>query len=185
MRKTIGTFALALAAVASAGAARAQSVIPLAVEARASAAVPTGDFADFGGGGGIGTGYGFGARAELKLNPLFSVYGGYSWTGYDYEDVEETLTQQGADAGIRLGLGRGLIPLGPYARGGIVYHKLEDDTFEGESKLGYEVGGGLSFPLGLVISVTPEVTYTRINDALGADRDLSAVRFGVGLRAAL
>jgi opacity protein-like surface antigen len=183
MKKSIVTLAAALAAVTFVDGAHAQSIIPLAVEARASAAVPVGDFKDFE--GGIGTGYGFGVNGELKLSPLFGVYGGYSWTGYDLDAADETLTQQGLDAGIRLGLGRGLIPLGPYARGGIVYHKLDDGHDHGdERKLGYEVGAGLSFPLGAVISVTPEVSYTRIADAF-VDRDLSAVRFGVGLRAAL
>lgn len=181
MKKTIATFATALAAVTFTGAARAQSATPLAVEARASAAVPIGDFQDTG--GGIGTGYGFGVNGEIKLNPLFGVYGGYSWTGYDFDAGDDRLEQQGVDAGVRLGLGLGL--LNPYARGGIVYHKLDDGIAERESKLGFELGAGLGFPLGQVISVTPEVGYTRINDALGDDAHLSAVRFGVGLRAAL
>ena len=181
MKQTIATFAAALAAVGFAGAAGAQSVIPLAVEARASAAVPIGDFQDTG--GGIGTGYGFGASGELRLTPLFGVYGGYSWTGYDFDAGDDRVEQQGVDAGVRLGLGLGM--LNPYARGGIVYHKLDDGLGELDSKLGYELGAGLSFPLGQVISVTPEVGYTRINDALGDDAHLSAVRIGVGLRAAL
>ena len=181
MKKTIVTFAAALAAVTLAGRAQAQSIIPLAVEARASAAVPMGDFKDFE--GGIGTGYGFGVNGELKLNPLFGVYGGYSWTGYDLEEGDERLEQQGIDAGVRVGLG--LLPLRPYARGGIVYHKLDDGHDHGnERKLGYEVGAGLSFPLGAVISVTPEVSYTRIGEALEG-QDVSALRLGVGLRAAL
>jgi opacity protein-like surface antigen len=181
MKKSIAAFAAALAAVAVTVGARAQSVIPLAVEARASAAVPTGDFSDIE--GGIGTGYGFGVNGELRLNPLFGVYGGYSWTGYDFDDGGDRLTQQGIDAGVRVGMG--LLPMRPYARGGVVYHKLDDGHDHGdERKLGYEVGAGLSFPLGMVISVTPEVSYTRINDVLG-DQDLSAVRLGVGLRAAL
>ncbi len=181
MKKTIAAFAAALAAVTLAGAARAQSVVPLAIEARASAAVPTGDFEDTG--GGIGTGYGFGVDGELKLNPLFGVYGGYSWTGYDYEAGEDRVEQQGVDAGVRVGLG--LLPLNPYARAGVVYHQLDDGITRHERKLGYELGAGLSFPLGQVLSVTPEVSYTRINDALGDDDHLSAVRLGVGLRAAL
>lgn len=181
MKKTIASFAAALAAVGFAGAAQAQSVVPLAIEARASAAVPTGDFGDTG--GGIGTGYGFGVNGELKLNPLFGVYGGYSWTGYDFEEGDDRVEQQGVDAGVRVGLG--LLPLNPYARAGIVYHKLDDGIAENERKLGYELGAGLGFPLGRVISVTPEVSYTRINDALGDNDHLSAVRFGVGLRAAL
>lgn len=177
--KTITTFAAALAALAFADGARAQSIIPLSVEARAGAAVPVGGFKDVG--GGIGTGYGFGGNVGLKLNPLFGVYGGYSWTGYDFDGVDETLTQQGLEGGVRVGLG--ILPLGPYARGGVVYHKL-DDGLERDGKLGYEVGAGLSFPLGIVISVTPEVSYTRIAEAIDG-QDLSAIRFGVGLRAAL
>lgn len=180
MKKTLATVAAALAAVTLAGAARAQSAIPLAVEARASAAVPTGDFQDAG--GGIGTGYGFGVQGELRLSPLVGVYGGYSWTGYDFDAGDDRLEQQGVDAGIRVGLGP--LPLGPYARGGIVYHRLGGGIPEQDSRLGYELGAGLSFPLGMVVSVTPEVSYTRINDAGGDDNHLSAVRFGVGLRAA-
>jgi opacity protein-like surface antigen len=177
MKKSIVAMAAAVAVAGFAESTQAQSLIPLAVEARASAAVPTGDFSE-----GIGTGYGFGVNGSLKLNPLFGVYGGYSWTGYDYDDIDETLTQQGFEGGVRIGLG--LLPFSPYARGGAVYHKLEAAGGESDRKLGYEVGAGLSFPLGLVISVTPEVSYTRINDIVG-DTDLSAVRFGVGLRAGL
>ncbi|HEV2147410.1 MAG TPA: outer membrane beta-barrel protein [Longimicrobiaceae bacterium] len=181
MKKSIVMMAAAVAAVGLAESARAQSLVPLAVEARASAAVPTGSFSDFE--GGIGTGYGFGVNGSLKLNPLLGIYGGYSWTGYDLDARDETLTQQGLDAGVRVGLG--LLPMRPYARGGVVYHKLDDGHgHDNERKLGYEVGAGLSFPLGMVISVTPEVTYTRINDAIEG-QDLSAVRVGIGLRAGL
>ncbi len=181
MKKTMAGIVAALAAVTFSDQARAQSIIPFSVEAQASAAVPTGDFGDVE--GGIGTGYGFGVKAGVKLNPLFGVYGGYSWTGYDFDVGDDRLTQQGFDGGIRVGLG--LLPMSPYARGGVVYHKLDaGHGHDEDNKLGYEVGAGLSFPLGMVLSVTPEVTYTRINDAIDGEA-LSAVRFGVGLRAAL
>ncbi|HEX2095662.1 MAG TPA: outer membrane beta-barrel protein [Longimicrobiaceae bacterium] len=181
MRKTIVTTAFAaLAAVAFAYDARAQGRSPLSVEARASAAVPTGSFADVA--GGIGTGYGFGVTGELALTPALGVYAGYSYTGFDLDDREDTLDETGLDAGVRASFGAGG-RFTPFLKGGVVYHKLETDLVEGESRLGFEVGGGLDLPLGNVISVTPGISYTQIpgDDDLG-ETDLSHVRLGVGLR---
>jgi len=50
----------------------------------------------------------------------------------------------------------------------------EDVEGENDYELGFEVGGGLAFPLGPRISVTPAVSYTTIDD-------LNFVRAQVGL----
>lgn len=177
MRKSIMGLTAALAAATFAGTAHAQMRSPLSVEVRASAAIPTGDFANTG--GGIGTGYGIGADAHFALTPQFGVYAGYSYTGFDYDNFDDTLKETGIDAGVRASLGSGAA-FTPYLRGGIVYHKLNNQLGNSDSRTGFEVGAGLDYPLGLVLSVTPEVSYTRINQ--DAAPDLSHVRLGVGLR---
>lgn len=177
MRKSIVSLTMALAAVAFAGTAHAQMRSPLSLEVRASAAIPNGDFANTG--GGIGTGYGIGADAHFALTPQLGLYGGYSWTGFDYDNFDDTLKETGVDAGLRASLGSGAA-FTPYLRGGVVYHKLEDRLGNRDSRTGFEVGAGLDYPLGLVLSVTPEVSYTRINR--DDTPDVSHVRLGVGLR---
>jgi len=174
MRKTLMSLTAAFAAATFAGTAQAQMRSPLSVEVRASAAIPTGDFAT-----GIGTGYGIGADAHFALTPQLGIYAGYSYTGFDYDNVDDTLNETGIDAGVRAALGSGAT-FTPYVRGGLVYHKLENDFGKSDSKAGFEVGAGLDYPLGLVLSVTPEVSYTRI--VQDAAPDLSHVRLGVGLR---
>ncbi len=179
MKKTITAGLLAaLAALASVDGAHAQGRSPLSFEARAGAALPLGDFRDVL--GGIGTGYGVGVTGELALTPMLGVYAGYSYTGFELDTGDETLDQTGADAGIRASLGYGR-SMTPFLKGGVVYHKLETDFAEGESKLGFEVGGGVDYPLGNVLSVTPAVSYLRIPGDEG-EVDLSQVRLGVGLR---
>ena len=183
MKKTFAVTCAALAAVALANQdAGAQLRSPVSFEVRASAAIPTGDFADVA--GGIGTGYGIGATGEFALTPMLGIYAGYSYTGYDLDNVDDTLNETGIDAGIRANLGSGLGAFTPYLKGGIVYHQLETDLFERDEKLGFEVGGGLDYPLGPTLSVTPGISYTRISGDV-PQVDVSAVRLGIGLRARL
>jgi hypothetical protein len=80
----------------------------------------------------------------------------------------------------------------PWVRAGAIYNTAEfdyeADAFDRESdgQLGYEVGGGLTFPLGLVVSFTPAVRYRsyspEFGDARGGeDVDFSTVVADLGL----
>jgi opacity protein-like surface antigen len=83
-------------------------------------------------------------------------------------------------------------------RGGLLYHTLDldvdgtvadeiicDGDCDSDASLGFEVGGGLDFPLGRKVSVTPAVRYTSYEADFGdADDDptISSVVLDVGLR---
>lgn len=197
-KSTIGMLA-AVAAVGFAGTAAAQvtgPTTPFSVEVRAGAALPTGDFGDV-----VSTGWTVGVDGTFNITPMFGIYGGYSYSSYALdEELEELfgeadITEQGFDAGIKATLGGGTLPFTPYLRGGLIYHKLDGefedgDVDEGEEldyELGFEVGGGLMFPLGPRISVTPSVSYTSFSlsaedDELEAfDVDISTFKVGIGL----
>lgn len=71
----------------------------------------------------------------------------------------------------------------PFVRVGLVYYETEvsggdnDEriTISGGSEAGFQAGGGLVFPLGPRISVTPAAMYANVDDA-------SWLTLGVGLR---
>ncbi|HEV2149786.1 MAG TPA: outer membrane beta-barrel protein [Longimicrobiaceae bacterium] len=168
--------AAALAAVVFAAPARSQGMLPFSVEARTGLAFPTGEFGD-----GLALGYGLGASAIFNVTPTLGVYGGYSYTQFDFDDdvfgdVDDTFDVQGFDAGARLGLP--MAGLSPYLRGGVVYYKAGDAGNE----LGFQVGAGLDYRLGPVVSFTPEVSYVTVPVGEGRGPDASFVRADVGLR---
>lgn len=169
--KRFALLAAALAAAAAATPANAQS--PLAVEGRVGLAFPTGDF-----GRDLALGYGIGANVSLDVTRNIAVYGGYSYTQFDYDrdflDTEETFDVQGFDAGVRVGLP--MAGLSPYLRGGVVYYKPEN----ADNELGFQAGAGLDYRLGPVVSFTPEVSYVSVPAAAGPNGTF--VRADVGLR---
>ncbi len=184
-----------VAAVALAGTAQAQTgtlpTSPLSVDVRAGAAFPTGDFGDI-----AETGYTVGGDLSLMLSPMFSLYAGGSYSSFavadEFQELLEGLTGgqigdlsynlYGADAGVKAAFPT-MSGFTPFLRGGLVYYTAElgggddlgeDVEEENDWEAGFEVGGGLAFPLGPRISVTPEVTYTGIED-------LNFVRAQIGL----
>ncbi len=177
MRRTVFV-AAALAAVAFAVPANAQSVLPLAVEGRAGLAFPTGDFGES-----LGMGYGLGANVSFAVAPTLALYGGYSYTQFDYDqdvvDTDETLDVQGFEGGARLGLP--MVGFSPYVKGGAVYFKSSGGGIESDNQLGFTVGAGLNYALGPVVAFTPEVTYVTVP---GRDNstDANFIRADVGLR---
>lgn len=168
--------AAALAAVAFAAPAHAQSMLPFAVEGRAGLAFPTGDFGEA-----LGTGYGLAANVSFNVAPTLALYGGYSFTQFDFDDdlvdTDETFDVKGFEGGARLGLP--MVGFSPYVKGGAVYFKGGVDDNDSDSKLGFTVGAGLNYALGPVVSFTPEVTYVTIPDDGG---DANFIRADVGLR---
>lgn len=174
--KRFALVAAALAAAAVAAPANAQS--PLAVEGRVGLAFPTGDFGE-----GLGLGYGIGANVSLNVTPTIAVYGGYSHTQFDYDDdlfdTDDTFNVQGFDAGARLSLP--MAGFSPYLRGGVVYYQGGvSGGQKSDSELGFQVGAGLNYTLGPVVSFTPEVSYVTVPAEFGPDA--SFVRADVGLR---
>ncbi|MBV9773434.1 MAG: porin family protein [Gemmatimonadetes bacterium] len=166
--------------------AHAQGTSPFSVEGRVGLAFPTGDFGD-----GLGMGYELGANAMFNLLPSLGIYAGYTFITFDLDDDvfgdtgDTTFNLQGLDAGVKLSvpttaMGPGLTP---YLRGGIVYYKgeLSDTDFSSDSRLGFQVGAGLDYPLGRTVSITPEVNYVQIPEKNGSG-DASFFKAGFGLR---
>ncbi|HEX8694064.1 MAG TPA: porin family protein [Longimicrobium sp.] len=190
MKKTTSGLLAALAALSVAGTAQAQlgPTTPFSVEVRGGAALPQGDFGD-----GLDTGWGLGLNASYNFTPMLAVYAGYSFNSFAVEDDGEEFDADVNDRGFDAGLRAGFAPIGgfsPWVRGGLVFHEIEiEDNDSGlsattDSNLGFEVGGGLSFPLGPRISVTPGVSYTRYtidDEDLEEDLDVSHLKIDIGL----
>jgi opacity protein-like surface antigen len=190
MKKAAAGIFAALATVAFAGGAHAQIVpnlTPFSVEVRGGVAFPTGDMKD-----GVKTGYTTSANVTFHALPMLGIYGGYTLNNFDSKSADVgTVTEHGADAGVRLDIPTPLIPIDPFIRAGAVFHKVQlNDTplgdIKSDNKLGFEVGAGAAFALGPKVSVTPAVSYTRINNlkfgGTSSDVDLSHVRADIGLR---
>lgn len=193
-RTTLGMIAM-IAALGVAGQAEAQmGTLPISAEVRGGFGFPMGDFGDDAGRR-ASAGPGFEANVGLGLTQMVGVYAGFNWFEFGQESSvidDENLTDSGLNAGAMLNLS-GMAPMGPWIRGGVVWHKLEGDRAfagvadrESDRSLGFEVGGGLSFPLGMVISVTPGVryvSYTPQYDGNAADNsNVSYLIADVGLR---
>ena len=173
------TSALALACAAAPHPAAAQ-LLPLALEARGGIALPMEEF-----GGAQG-----GASAELSATwhalPFIGVYGAYQWNRFAWDGTGGHATDSGIAAGVRVNIPTPLIPIDPWIRAGVVAHQLRAETLDEESRRGYEVGGGLAFPLARGATLTPAVTWTRYRHGSGAaDGELLQVhhlRADVGVR---
>lgn len=183
MQKSIVSALAALCAVAAARPAAAQTLptTPLSVEVRGGAAFPMGDFADERQGN-AETGWGYGGNVSLQLNPALALYAGYDrfeFPSDNFEvdlpgnvgDVDGKWIDSGFSGGVKLMLPLATMSrLGPWVKGGVVYRKLGvnldderfdelEDELETDPALGFEVGGGLSLPLGPRVAVTPGVRY--------------------------
>jgi hypothetical protein len=169
--KKITTGLLALAAVALAGSAQAQAmpVSPFSVEVRGGLAFPTGDLDDV-----ADSGITVGANGTYMFTPMLGLYAGFTYNSFslgeeaDDLNVDGSINTYGFDAGVKAMFASPTLPVTPFLKGGLVYHKLQleiedidlgddDDTDFG---LGFEVGGGVMVPLGPRLSFTPAVSYT-------------------------
>lgn len=192
LKRSLPLLAGALAAVALAAPARAQlpSFTPFSFEARAGVAMPTGDLADV-----ANTGYTLSGSATYHFIPMVGIYGGYTYSRFEVEGDDEAgfdLVDSGFDLGARLAIPTPLIPIDPWIKGGLVYHKVsaegdgieEDDDNDGDRELGFQVGAGLGFGIGPV-SLTPGVGFTsyRIGGEEGSDDvTLSYWEASIGVR---
>ncbi|HEU4452800.1 MAG TPA: outer membrane beta-barrel protein [Longimicrobium sp.] len=191
-KSTVGILA-ALAAVSVAATANAQTgpTTPFSFNVNAGAALPTGDFGDL-----VSTGWTVGVDGTFNITPMFGIYAGYSVSQFGLSDDAEELfgegdvTEQGFDAGIKATFGGGTLPFTPFLRGGLIFHKLgadfeddDEDVEDSDSELGFEIGGGITFPLGPRISVVPSASYLQWTPEEDGEEsiDVSQVKVQIGL----
>lgn len=173
---------LVCAIVAAPSVAGAQMALPVKLGVSGGAAMPMGDF---GRDDAFDTGWGFEVNANLHLVSGLGVYAAYDRYEFPFErDIVFGLGQSSGDlvdhglaGGLVLAVPGGGMGLNPWIRGGAIYNSaqfdfdnVEDDP-ESESALGWEVGGGLDFPLGFVVSVTPSVRYRTYAPDFGGSSD--------------
>lgn len=176
MMRRLAYAAATLAAMLVAAPAAGQGMLPFMVEGRGGLAFPTGEFGD-----GLGLGYSLGANAIFNVTPMFGVYGGYTFITFDFDDdlfgdTDETFDVQGFDAGVLVNLPAA--GLSPYLRGGVVFY----EAGLADRELGFQGGAGLNYPLGPVISITPEVSYVQIPAEFGPNGSFVKVDFGLRAR---
>jgi hypothetical protein len=189
LKRSLPLLAGALAAVALTAPARAQlpSFTPFSFEARAGVAMPTGDLKDV-----ANTGYTLSGSATYHFIPMVGIYGGYTYSRFEVEGDDESgydLVDSGFDLGARLAIPTPLIPIDPWIKGGLVFHKVnvegenieEDD--DSDAQLGFQVGGGLGFGIGPV-SLTPGVSFIsyKVDNEDDDDVTLSYWEASIGVR---
>jgi len=146
----VGLFALA-ALAAGVDRAAAQGTLPITLEARIDAGIPTGDLAD-----GFDAGLGWGVFGGFDLTPNFTIYGGYSRFEFnDKSDLNVNAKDDGFDLGGRVRLGTGAGVWTPFAQFGVLFH---DET-------GFEAGLGADYPVGNGVALTPMARFRKVGDA--------------------
>jgi len=154
---TVGAAALAAAALlAGPAAAQIPHFTPFAFEGRAGLALPIGDLGDV-----AKTGYSFGGNITYHAFPVVGFYAGASMAKMSAKATGD-YTDSGFELGARIGIPTPLIPIDPWIKGGVAFHRLEL-TDAGTADFsdwgtGFEVGAGLGFGFG-PLSITPGVTY--------------------------
>jgi opacity protein-like surface antigen len=178
MKKTLVSMMAAVAVVGAANAAHAQlPTTPFSVELRGGLAFPTGDLKD---GDDLDNGVALSVNGQYQVNPMFSVYAEYDWSQFGITDTSEDLTDQGFGAGVIANFNAGSIQ--PFLRAGVAVNQLSAAGEDAQDEqVGFRVGGGLNFPLGNRLSVTPGVLYTAygIKDS---DFDVTHLTVDVGLK---
>jgi opacity protein-like surface antigen len=179
---TVGAAALAAALLAGPAAAQIPHFTPFAFEGRAGLALPTGDLGDA-----AKNGYSLGGSITYHAFPVVGFYAGASMAKMSAEEDDGDYTDSGFELGARIGIPTPLIPIDPWIKGGVAFHRLEltntTDDFD-DWGTGYEVGAGLGFGFG-PLSITPGVTYVsyKVNDGSSAtDATVSLVKAELGVR---
>jgi opacity protein-like surface antigen len=188
INKTV--FAAALAAASLAGTAHAQALptTPFSLEVRAGAAIPTGDLKEV-----AKTGYTVGANVSYAATPMVSIFGGYTMNSFGVK--EDVTTEEGEafpdDASLRVRVSgpeagvRVNVPvagsIAPFVKASALVNRFSlsissDDasgTFgDDEWHVGFDVGAGVAIPLGPRISVTPAVSYVKVEDFKSVKADI-------------
>jgi opacity protein-like surface antigen len=169
-KRTTVLFSLAaLASIGSASVAQAQVANPLKFTVFAGAALPTGDLKD-----GVNTGYTLGAALDYHV-PLSSIgfRGEGSYTSFGAKDTggadDADLSDLGVNANLVFWLPNPGSPVKAYLTGGPSYSRTKVSVSAGnvdasvsDNNWGFNVGGGLDFPLG-ALSTRLDVRYKRIS----------------------
>lgn len=183
------TAALALLVIGAAAPVQAQ--IPLTLELRGGAAVPTEDL----GAAELKTGGGFGFTAAYAFMPHMLFYGGWDW-----QRLNTKGRIAGADAhveatGYAFGLGFQhplFSSVGGWLRSGGIYNHIELEKKNGDLigdsdfEFGWEAGGGLVIPVSERFALMPGARYRTFTADLemGAgpvEVDLSYVTIDLGI----
>lgn len=191
MTRATFAFCAVLAGAALAAPAQAQlpHITPFAFEGRVGAALPSADLDDD---LGAGPGWTVSGSVTYYFFPYIGVYGGYAQSRFSADDDlgdEGEFTDAGWDVGLRVDIPTPLIPIDPWIRGGLVFHRLDAEgftdpllNFESETATGVEVGAGVGVGLG-PLHLSPGVSLVRYTvDDAGGDRTISYVKADVGLR---
>lgn len=166
----------------------AQTPLPISFELRAGAGLPMGDMAD----ADLKTGFGGELTASYSVIPMMDVYAGFNWYRFDAdsEDVDVSNTDAGYALGARIS--PPFVPaLSPWVRVGGVYDKVETSSdagdFSTDHGFGWEVGAGVSFPVGGMFAVTPGVRYRAFSPEVeGAEAgDVTYMAVELGIQASL
>jgi opacity protein-like surface antigen len=170
IKRTTVLFSLAaLASIGSASVAQAQVSNPLKFTVFAGAALPTGDTKD-----GVNVGYTLGAALDYHV-PLSSIgfRGEGTYTSFGAKDTggaeDADLSDLGANANLVFWLPNPGSPVKAYLTGGPSYSRTKVSVSSGnvdasvtDNNWGFNVGGGLDFPLG-TLSTRLDVRYKRIS----------------------
>jgi opacity protein-like surface antigen len=168
-RTTLVLSLAALTSIGSASIAQAQVANPLKFTVFGGAALPTGDLKDD-----ADVGYTVGAAVDYRvpLTPLgFRAEGNYS--SFDAKDTggaeDASLSDLGLNANVVFWLPNAGSPMRAYLTGGPSYSRIKVSASSGSVDLsasdnnwGFNVGGGIDFPLG-ALSTRLDVRYKRIS----------------------
>jgi opacity protein-like surface antigen len=166
MKRIQVVFATAAIALSAPAIVEAQQ-LPLAIEVRGGAYIPTGDFAE-----GVGTGFGLGGIVSYRVIPALDIYAGYSWQSFpidddeEFDDVDIDIEDSGFAVGVRFEV-PAAANLGPWIRAGLILHQAKFSgsdgsvsvSFTSDRTAGLELGGGVAIPVTPNLSITPGVSF--------------------------
>lgn len=178
-RFTLKTVGIALAAgLIWTGSAEAQQPVPISVEVRPGVTFPTSDLSD----ADASSGFSVAGDVFFGLFPRFSLYAGYAWHQFRFDDPLDDITAQGPRGGVKV-----LFPLTgdalPWVRGGLSYSTSDGwEAGDPDGEVGMEVGGGVDYRLSPRFSLSPSLHYKTFNQDFGTagDVDVSYLTLGLG-----
>jgi hypothetical protein len=190
MRRLLAVPLLFLATSAS-----AQGVPSFSVAADVGPAFPLGDFAD----DGAERGWSASVSAAARLTRLFGLYAGYERTSFDVQQSDDTWTDSGLGAGVRMWFPvRPGARLHPWAQLGAGWHDLdpliagpEFSDIDTDGILTLDGGAGLDVAVaGQRVFVRPAVRYRRYSfeaESPGqtAKTTVSSITFALGMMVVL
>jgi opacity protein-like surface antigen len=170
--------------------------VPLSVEVHGGLGVPVGAWAED-----FGPGIGLGATLAYRVSPMFDLYSGYSWQSFaadaDWDETAE-MSDAGFSAGGRLTV-QNMSSIRPWISAGVLanrytwkstwpadeYGDAGSVSESSDFSMGFEVGAGLSLPVGAQLSLTPSVGYRQHTPRRGGnswEEPLGYVRILLGGR---